>query len=94
MQAQTTSFSILNRIELAETPERTTGDIFSLSFSILNRIELAETLLYIDDFDSGTIFQYPQSDRTRGNYLRFMRSLPELPFSILNRIELAETAIP
>ena len=42
------SFSILNRIELAETTASNAKPSALPSFSILNRIELAETLLLLD----------------------------------------------
>ena len=99
------SFSILNRIELAETPMRCCAPASGGSFSILNRIELAETalMLIVTVFEALSVssigsnsrkrrqgliamrftdFQYPQSDRTRGNVHLTVTTLPHSPLSV------------
>ena len=89
-------FSILNRIELAETTGGGTPalDIEFFQYpqsdrtrgNVIARCPIVRTL----------IFQYPQSDRTRGNLSCINHCHILITFSILNRIELAETfqAIP
>jgi len=58
------AFSILERIDVGETPHRRRGVRASGTFSILERIDVGET--YTDVSDNVALFrafQYPRTDR-------------------------------
>ena len=56
-------FSILERIDVGETPGRPAAGNALDSFSILERIDVGETFLFAGQTGSGKTFQYPRTDR-------------------------------